>query len=955
MTKLLDFIFNTFISEKQKIPIIKNYSEINNILKSKNTRKYEYLFHNKKTIHKILYDNERIIKILPNNKDENNLFSNLFYLILLIKDQPGITNYIYSFDYIINVNNYRKNSNNILTCFILTMIIIELIDNFRNSEDFYEEIYEDELKAIYEENKKIRDNFINSNEKYYDLNLNKNQVKINNIEEIYSKIVISLITKEKLKDYKLSEDIFNQLGFDFINITENIFQNLFVVFNNNKNFIQKYTISKKDDLYDEQKIAFYYILFKYIFKNSIYIYKIPFLLKSRNTIIKLIKCELDENSKLNNKNIRLKKDFIIKMFCDSNYYFIKYLGQKYEKLKEVLKFYQDFLSESKKEEIKNLQIFIKDLKTKIDYESYLKDFEKAKKLNERSPIIKFLLQEENVNDLNEIIMNEYIKKWDELEQMINDKKLKKMRKNHKILLKRFFNEKNNRDILLKIFKEEIYEYFINETNTEIVDESKNHEMSQNMSGFVIEEKVYNSTDSASEIKAKNESDKGKEKENKSIIKAISDESYYIESKNKKLSNKDNYTIVYDSQTQNDVNFYDESEYEFLSYDKVIGTHEKCAYFVTELKNGFFISGGDKHLLLYNQNYFQVMDEENKAIVSSITEIKTEVKAHKNEIKLITCSKDQMRLITLNTENNDFKIKKYCLPPMSTSACLEIKKNNHIILEEKEVIHVNDLFSKIIASKRFQMFKGTYKGLIKISRYIFAISSNKILKYGENILKFYNSNSQRVAQQIKGYSFIASNNGLFLMSKEEDNNKILLCACKKYESTHKNGILLVNSFVDENSIEIKNKIFYNTGNFEVNCFCRILKKPNINYIKIFTDDTDIEETDYFLVGGYDKIKGQGKIKLYKLNRKEKFEDTTIEFIQDINIGKTNNFKGFKSPITCITQSKRNLKIVLSCLDGKIHLLSSPKIDTFLKYDEKTKYDFKISLLKNRSREIIVGVE
>ena len=670
MTKLLDFIFNTFISEKQKIPIIKNYSEINNILKSKNTRKYEYLFHNKKTIHKILYDNEKTIKILPNG---NNFFSNLFYLILLIKDQPGITNYIYSFDYIINVNNYRKNSNNILTCFILTMIIIELIDNFRNSEDFYEEIYEDELKAIYEENKKIRDNFINSNEKYYDLNLNKNQVKINNIEEIYSKIVISLITKEKLKDYKLSEDIFNQLGFDFINITENIFQNLFVVFNNNKNFIQKYTISKKDDLYDEQKIAFYYILFKYIFKNSIYIYKIPFLLKSRNTIIKLIKCELDENSKLNNKNIRLKKEFIIKMFCDSNYYFIKYLGQKYEKLKEVLKFYQDFLSESKKEEIKNLQIFIKDLKTKIDYESYLKDFEKAKKLNERSPIIKFLLQEENVNDLNEVIMNEYIKKWDELEQMINDKKLKKMRKNHKILLKRFFNEKNNRDILLKIFKEEIYEYFINETNTEIVDESKNHEMSQNMSGFVIEEKVYNSTDSASEIKAKNESDKGKEKENKSIIKAISDESYYIESKNKKLSNKDNYTIVYDSQTQNDVNFYDESEYEFLSYDKVIGTHEKCAYFVTELKNGFFISGGDKHLLLYNQNYFQVMDEENKAIVSSITEIKTEVKAYKNEIKLITLSKDQMRLITLNTENNDFKIKKYCLPPMSTSACLEIKK------------------------------------------------------------------------------------------------------------------------------------------------------------------------------------------------------------------------------------------------------------------------------------------
>ena len=42
------------------------------------------------------------------------------------------------------------------------MIIIELIDNYRNAQDFYEEIYEDKLKIMYEENKIIRDNFIDS-------------------------------------------------------------------------------------------------------------------------------------------------------------------------------------------------------------------------------------------------------------------------------------------------------------------------------------------------------------------------------------------------------------------------------------------------------------------------------------------------------------------------------------------------------------------------------------------------------------------------------------------------------------------------------------------------------------------------------------------------------------------------------------------------------------------------
>ena len=139
------------------------------------------------------------------------------------------------------------------------------------------------------------------------------------------------------------------------------------------------------------------------------------------------------------------------------------------------------------------------------------------------------------------------------------------------------------------------------------------------------------------------------------------------------------------------------------------------------------------------------------------------------------------------------------------------------------------------------------------------------------------------------------------------------------------------------------------------FVQYQKKKKTDYIKIFTDDDDIEETDYFLVGGFDKYKGKGIIKLYKLIRNEKVEDTKIEFIQNIDIRKTKEFNGFKSPITCITQSKRNLQILVSSLDGKIHLLSAPNIDIFLKYDEKIKYDLKIALMKKRRKEIIVGIE
>ena len=352
-----------------------------------------------------------------------------------------------------------------------------------------------------------------------------------------------------------------------------------------------------------------------------------------------------------------------------------------------------------------------------------------------------------------------------------------------------------------------------------------------------------------------------------------------------------------------------------------------------------------------------MDINNKQLISNICEIKSEVKTEKSrkEIELIACTKEYMALITLNTENDNYRNKKYTLSCLSASVCLEIKKNNHILLGENRVYHACDLFSKIIRTKTDEILAGTFKGAIKISRNIFALTSNEILKHGENNLIFYNSNCRKVFKIIKGYSFITSTNGLFLMSKEEDKNKFLLCACKKYKSNQKNGILLVNSKIEDNIFDVKKSTFYSTGNFEVYCFCQISKKPKSYYIKIFTNDDEIEETNYFLVGGYDKYKGKGIIKLYKIIRNENFDDTKIEFIQDIDIKKTKQFKGFKSPITCITQSKRNLKLLISCLDGKVHLLSAPNIDIFLKYDERTKYDLKISLMEKRRKEIIVGVD
>ena len=151
-----------------------------------------------------------------------------------------------------------------------------------------------------------------------------------------------------------------------------------------------------------------------------------------------------------------------------------------------------------------------------------------------------------------------------------------------------------------------------------------------------------------------------------------------------------------------------------------------------------------------------------------------------------------------------------------------------------------------------------------------------------------------------------------------------------------------------------KIFYDTGNFQVYCFCQILKFDYLKEIMILNRYEKImTETEYFLVGGFDSIKKKGLIKLYQLNyNNDNFDLTDIEYIQDIEIkkeykkdsknlnngnnsNKIKNFKGFRGPITCITQSKFNGNILITCFDGNVLLFTFPNIIKLIKFKEKQK--------------------
>ena len=69
-----------------------------------------------------------------------------------------------------------------------------------------------------------------------------------------------------------------------IDITNIIFNEL----DNNEDIKKKYIISNCEDLLDDNKINFYYILLKYILKESNLIYKIKYLIKSEEYIKNLI-------------------------------------------------------------------------------------------------------------------------------------------------------------------------------------------------------------------------------------------------------------------------------------------------------------------------------------------------------------------------------------------------------------------------------------------------------------------------------------------------------------------------------------------------------------------------------------------------------------------------------------------------------------------------------------------
>ena len=268
---------------------------------------FELIFFNKGPIHNNLYQEDNYIEII--SEENSKSLKYCFFLSLLINDTSYL-NYIYNIKYIQDIFKIMEEKENSLIKIIFSKIICDLIYYYKETEKYKEEEEEEELTQKLD----ICDKNIN-NIDTLGLGLAKDDIKNNNIEIIYSKIIFYFLKNNNFEDYEKTYDFLDKLKLGEINITQNLMKDLLIIFEKENEILNKYKICEIDDLKNIEKINFYYFLFKFILKNDIYLYQIPFLLKIKKNILKFVKSGNDISHVINNK---IKK-FILKFFIGEEY------------------------------------------------------------------------------------------------------------------------------------------------------------------------------------------------------------------------------------------------------------------------------------------------------------------------------------------------------------------------------------------------------------------------------------------------------------------------------------------------------------------------------------------------------------------------------------------------------------------------------------------------------------
>ena len=652
-------------------------------------------------------------------------------------------------------------------------------------------------------------------------------------------------------------------------------------------------------MYNVKKINFYYILLKYILKESFYIYQTDFLIKARESIIHFIKNNLYSLLVLTsdlNEDMKEKLDFIIKALTDTDYFYSKYA------------------------------------KMKNDYK--INKITTDKRLKYTFPLIQILL-DLKIDDIKideEKELSIILNRWDLFYNLIKEAKFKKIPLHKRKELFSYLKDENNKMLLLNIFNKEQYDLF-QILNFDFIEKSLD----------II--KFYNNDLSQRSLYGSN-----------NLMREELDSISYEQNSNRPETTSviiGSYTIqdVTESQVEFEIEKHDfnpkesdfnmfirSDKYKILEYNKILEKNEyfkkHYLHYAKNISKGHFIIAGNSHKIMLYDSYF-----EKKLVIDlflkpeNIYEIKNN-NISKNEIQLMASCGKELNLITIDLHNYSYNIK-----TKSKQNKIDIYYNYCAVLEDKYLISGIKGVFVLDENKNYQrvnrILKTNYINGIQIKEKIFAFSSNNLLSRGENKLLIYNLKKNEIMKEINDYPLKISNNGLYLINLKaiksiNIDRQILFssCASMRYDKNNKNGFLFVDINLEKNIIL---ESFYDTNEFEPHCFCQISIVNNNNLINDDIADEkniSVKETEYFLVGGFELMKRMGCIKLYKLKYNEKNDKINIKYLVDIITENIDQFKGFNMDVTCITQSKITGNLLINCLDGNTYLFKPPNLELFI---------------------------
>ena len=463
--------------------LFQDYADLINILHQINNQDeniFKFIYYYRNNIHALLYDCDENIKInefkLKFDLDE------LFYLDLLIAEEE-IINYTYDFDLLLNiyknlVKSFKDGNNNFIYKIVACKILLDLIKNFCDSDNYDEIINEEKVNKINNEIENKFQNNINKFKKDFNIN-NEEKLSEKKIGDLFCQIIISLIKSNEFINYNYLYNIFHEMELEKIDIGNIILKHLQETLKENNDYMKKFIIKTEEDLYDEKKINFYYLLFKFILKNEFFIYQISLLLETKKIIIEFIKFKKIKNSKikhLNNESIERFK-YVLEIFAGSKYYFEQH-KKEINKLETVLEYYKLYYFETKVEDIEKIE---QDIKNKNEDSEYLKDYEEANKKINFYPIIeKIYIISDNEGINSEKSLQDSYNNFITLYKLIKDRKFNKMRINNNF--SQFFKDKNNYELLLEAFTKEEIDSFINYLNLPKKQEKLSDE-NENLSTF----------------------------------------------------------------------------------------------------------------------------------------------------------------------------------------------------------------------------------------------------------------------------------------------------------------------------------------------------------------------------------------------------------------------------------------------------------------------------------------